>query len=108
MMIGGAALVFIGALVMAVPPDAITVFGFGAGRTLPVLAGTTILLLAVVGRSSPSPMLRGALGIGVIAVATLIMIDSRRLGASPRGAGMGIALVGAILAFGGLFLREER
>jgi len=107
-MIGGAALMFLGTLLMAVPPDAITVFGFGAGRTLPLIAGTLILMLAVVGRSSPSPLLRGVLGVAVTAVAIVVLVDTRRLGTAPRGSGMGIVLVGAILVFGGLFLREER
>ncbi len=108
MMIGGALLTFLGTLVMSVPASAVTVFGFGSGRTLPLLAGTVVLVVAVAARSSPSPTLRSLLGLAALAVATLVIVDSRRLGGAPRGAGMGIALVGAIVVVGGTFLREER
>jgi len=108
MTMGGSLLAAIGCLALTIPADPVTVFGFGAGRTLPLIAGGLLLGLALLGRFSPSRFLRAAIAMGAVAIATLAVIDTRRLGEIPRGAGMGITLVGAIVTLAGTFLREER
>ena len=108
MTIGGALFVLIGCLTLTLPDDPVTVFGFGAGRTLPSIAGGLLFAIALIGRFSPSRFLRAAIAMGAVGIAVLAVIDTRRLGEIPRGAGMGITLVGAIVSFAGTFLREER
>jgi len=107
MIIGGSLLILIGALTLTIPERPLTAFGFGGGRVLPVLLGGLMATLSLGGRFSPSRLLRAVLMLGAVAAAVVAVIDTRRL-VGPRGSGMGLTLVGALVVVGGTLLREER
>ena len=107
MIIGGSFVVLVGAIALALPADPLSVFGTG-GRALVLGIALVMLALGAIGRYSPSGLLRFLLLLGAAGVTSVAIIDTRRLAGAPRGAGMGVAIVGAILVVGGTFLREER
>ena len=108
MTIGGSLLVLIGMLTLTIPDGPLTVFGFGGGRTLPLLAGALMIVVALSGRFSPSRALQWILVMGAVGAMSLAVVDTRRLAGASRSAGMGVTLVGALVVIGGTFLREER
>jgi len=108
MTLGGSLLVLVGALILRLPDNPLTVFGYAGGRWLPLACGVLIVVLALAGASSPSRGLRSGIALTALAAAAIAFIDTRRLVGESRGAGLGLTLVGALVALGGTMLRQER
>ena len=108
MTIGGAILVLVGAIILRLPDDPLTVFGYAGGRWLSLGCGVLIVVCALAGYSSPSRFMRWSIALVAIAAGAVAIIDSGRLVGRPRGAGFGLTLVGAVIAVGGTMLRQER
>ncbi|HLA67886.1 MAG TPA: zinc ribbon domain-containing protein [Acidimicrobiia bacterium] len=108
MTLGGSLLVLVGALILRLPDNPLTVFGYAGGRWLPLACGVLIVVLALAGASSPSRGLRSGIALTALTAAAIAFIDTRRLVGESRGAGLGLTLVGALVALGGTMLRQER